>query len=233
MISQEPELCLHDAFVDAREKRHAHISTEHLLLAILREECIAAHVLQSCGVDLDGLRSHLATIVEKTPVWSQDPDTQPTSEFQRVIQRAIKNAQSFHKGVVTSAHLLPCILVEKQSRAAALLLEHGATQYDLLHCLEHGAPPRPVAPELLDATEVQVILLNDDATPMQFVADVLQRFFGMDAEEAKEVVLEVHRNGKGLCGLYSRETGTAMAAQVLAYARRHGHPLRCITTVPE
>jgi ATP-dependent Clp protease ATP-binding subunit ClpA len=96
VISKELELCLHSAFVDARNKRHEHVSTEHLLLAILGEQSIATSVLRSCGVDVDGLQSQLATVVEKTPVSNKDPETQPTSEFQRVMQRAIKNAQSFH-----------------------------------------------------------------------------------------------------------------------------------------
>lgn len=53
----------------------------------------------------------------------------------------------------------------------------------------------------------------------------------MDREEATEAMLEVHRDGKAVCGLYSREDGEAVVEQVFAHARRNGHPLRCATAI--
>jgi len=73
----------------------------------------------------------------------------------------------------------------------------------------------------------QVILLNDDYTPMEFVVDVLQRIFGMDRTKATRIMLEVHTRGKGVCGVYTHEIAETKVAQVNAYSRQHQHPLLC------
>jgi ATP-dependent Clp protease adaptor protein ClpS len=74
----------------------------------------------------------------------------------------------------------------------------------------------------------KVMLLNDDFTPMEFVVLVLQKFFGMTRERATQVMLKVHREGIGVCGLYPRDIATTKVQQVAAYARRHQHPLQCV-----
>jgi ATP-dependent Clp protease adaptor protein ClpS len=73
----------------------------------------------------------------------------------------------------------------------------------------------------------RVILLNDDYTPMEFVVDVLRRFFGMNVETATRVMLKVHTEGKGVCGVYPREIAETKAVQVNEYARAAEHPLLC------
>jgi Uncharacterized conserved protein len=73
----------------------------------------------------------------------------------------------------------------------------------------------------------QVVLLNDDFTPMDFVVDVLMRFFGLDEAKANAVMLAVHTQGKGVCGVYSREVAEMKVMQVNQYAREHQHPLQC------
>jgi ATP-dependent Clp protease adaptor protein ClpS len=73
----------------------------------------------------------------------------------------------------------------------------------------------------------KVILLNDDYTPMDFVVVVLQTVFAMSRERATQVMLQVHREGMGVCGTYTREVATAKVDQVLDFARRHQHPLQC------
>jgi ATP-dependent Clp protease adaptor protein ClpS len=73
----------------------------------------------------------------------------------------------------------------------------------------------------------QVVLLNDDYTPMEFVVDVLEHIFGMDRTTATRVMLEVHTRGKGVCGVYTYEIAETKVAQVMAYARQHQHPLLC------
>ena len=72
-----------------------------------------------------------------------------------------------------------------------------------------------------------VILLNDDYTPMEFVVDLLQRFFGMNREKATQVMLHVHTRGKGVCGIFTREVAETKVTQVNQYARDHEHPLLC------
>jgi ATP-dependent Clp protease adaptor protein ClpS len=73
----------------------------------------------------------------------------------------------------------------------------------------------------------QVILLNDDYTPMEFVVDVLERFFRMDRNTATRVMLEVHTRGKGVCGVFTYEIAETKVAQVTTYSRDNQHPLMC------
>jgi ATP-dependent Clp protease adaptor protein ClpS len=74
----------------------------------------------------------------------------------------------------------------------------------------------------------QVVLLNDDYTPMEFVVMVLQEYFQRDLESATLVMLKIHHEGRGVCGVYSKDVATTKVELVLAAARRGGHPLQCI-----
>ena len=74
----------------------------------------------------------------------------------------------------------------------------------------------------------KVVLMNDDYTPMEFVIAVLQTFFAMSREKATQVMLKVHREGMGVCGVYPRDIATTKVEQVVAYARKHQHPLQCV-----
>ena len=74
----------------------------------------------------------------------------------------------------------------------------------------------------------KVLLLNDDYTPMEFVVLVLQKFFGMTRERATQVMLKVHREGMGICGVYPRDVASTKVQQVAAYSRKHQHPLQCV-----
>jgi len=74
----------------------------------------------------------------------------------------------------------------------------------------------------------KVMLLNDDYTSMEFVVVVLQKFFGMSRERATQVMLKVHREGIGVCGVYPRDVATTKVQQVAAYSRKHQHPLQCV-----
>ena len=73
----------------------------------------------------------------------------------------------------------------------------------------------------------KVILLNDDYTPMEFVVLVLQRFFGMDRERATQVMLKVHTEGVGICGVYPKDIAGTKVKQVTRFARDNQHPLQC------
>jgi len=74
----------------------------------------------------------------------------------------------------------------------------------------------------------KVILLNDDFTPMDFVVVVLERFFGMNRERATAVMLKVHHEGRGLCGIFPYDIATTKVEQVRAFARHYQHPLACV-----
>ncbi len=74
----------------------------------------------------------------------------------------------------------------------------------------------------------KVMLLNDDFTPMEFVVLVLQKFFSMTRERATQVMLKVHREGVGVCGVFPRDVAATKVQQVAAYSRKHQHPLQCV-----
>ena len=142
MISQELEVSLHMAFVEARQQRHEFITVEHLLLALL-DNPSAADILRACSVDMDVLRKSLSGhIAENTPViqGSDDVDTQPTLGFQRVIQRAIMHVQSTSNGKkeVTGANVLVAIFGEKDSHAVYFLHQQGVTRLDVVNFIAHG-----------------------------------------------------------------------------------------------
>ncbi len=76
-------------------------------------------------------------------------------------------------------------------------------------------------------TPYKVLMLNDDYTPMEFVVEVLQRFFRMDIEQATRVMLHVHQRGVGVCGVFSYEVAETKVNQVMDFARQNQHPLQC------
>jgi ATP-dependent Clp protease adaptor protein ClpS len=82
-------------------------------------------------------------------------------------------------------------------------------------------------PKLKRPSLYKVVLLNDDYTPMDFVEHILEVFFAMTPELAHRVMLQVHRQGKGICGTYTREIAETKVAQVNRYARENQHPLLC------
>ena len=73
----------------------------------------------------------------------------------------------------------------------------------------------------------KVLMLNDDYTPMEFVVHVLERFFAMNTEKATQVMLNVHRRGVGICGVFPYEVAETKVTQVMDFAREHQHPLQC------
>jgi len=75
----------------------------------------------------------------------------------------------------------------------------------------------------------RVLMLNDDFTPMEFVIVVLQEFFSKDRETATQIMLKIHLDGKGVCGVYSRDVAATKVDQVLDAAHSAGHPLQCIS----
>jgi ATP-dependent Clp protease adaptor protein ClpS len=74
----------------------------------------------------------------------------------------------------------------------------------------------------------RVLLLNDDFTPMDFVVVVLQKYFGMNRERATQIMLQVHKEGMGMCGVFTKDVASTKVDQVVSYARRHQHPLACV-----
>jgi len=74
----------------------------------------------------------------------------------------------------------------------------------------------------------KVLLLNDDFTPMDFVVQVLQRFFSKDREQATQIMLKVHHEGAGVCGIFPHGIAETKVNQVTEFSREHQHPLQCV-----
>lgn len=74
----------------------------------------------------------------------------------------------------------------------------------------------------------QVVMLNDDFTPMEFVVQVIQQYFGKDLEAATRIMLMVHQQGRGVCGVYAKDIASTKVEQVTSAARQAGHPLQCV-----
>lgn len=74
----------------------------------------------------------------------------------------------------------------------------------------------------------RVLLLNDDYTPMEFVVHILERFFNKDRESASRIMMHVHQNGVGECGVFTYEVAETKVTQVMDFARKHQHPLQCV-----
>lgn len=94
------------------------------------------------------------------------------------------------------------------------------SQHDLV---VEKAPARTAPPPMY-----QVLLLNDDYTPMEFVVHVLEQFFSKDREAATRIMLHVHNHGAGECGVYTYEVAETKVTQVMDFARKHQHPLQCV-----
>ena len=92
---------------------------------------------------------------------------------------------------------------------------------------DDGLAVEEAKPKLKRPPLYKVILLNDDYTPMEFVVHVLEYFFGMDREKAVRIMLQVHTQGSGVCGVYSREIAETKVSQVNDYSRENNHPLLC------
>lgn len=81
---------------------------------------------------------------------------------------------------------------------------------------------KPKLPEMY-----KVVLINDDYTPMEFVVEVIQRFFHKTMEQATDIMLQVHTKGKGVCGVYPQDIAATKMNQVLKSAQESQHPLQC------
>ncbi len=93
--------------------------------------------------------------------------------------------------------------------------------------LEGDLAIQEAKPKLKKPPLYKVILLNDDYTPMEFVVEVLEIFFRMNREQATHVMLTVHTQGKGVCGIYTRDIAETKMTQVNQYSRENQHPLLC------
>ncbi|HEX9138568.1 MAG TPA: Clp protease N-terminal domain-containing protein, partial [Steroidobacteraceae bacterium] len=140
MLSSELEICLNQAFRQARTQRHEFLTVEQLLLALL-DTAKVREVLEGCGAQLDRLgaelREHIGT---NTPQLEngEEREVQPTLGFQRVLQRAVFHVQSSGRKEVGVVNVLVAIFSEKQSHAVFLLSAQNISRLDVVHFISHG-----------------------------------------------------------------------------------------------
>ena len=92
---------------------------------------------------------------------------------------------------------------------------------DIVGNIKLATKPKTKTPPLY-----RVLMMNDDYTPMEFVIEVLEKFFQKNREEATQIMLHVHQRGVGVCGIYAYDLAETKAMQVMNYARKHEHPLQ-------
>src|SRR5439155_20342948 len=123
-------------------RHHEFMTVEHLLLSLL-DNPAANHVLQSCNVNIDELRSQLRQFIDETtpliPESDESRETQPTLGFQRVLQRAVFHVQSAGKAEVTGANVLAAIFSEQESQAVYLLRQQNVSRLDVINYISHGS----------------------------------------------------------------------------------------------
>jgi ATP-dependent Clp protease adaptor protein ClpS len=86
---------------------------------------------------------------------------------------------------------------------------------------------KEASPKLKKPSMYRVLLLNDDFTPMDFVVEILMQFFNMSDEKATKVMLQVHTQGLGVCGTFTKDVAETKVHIVNDYSREHQHPLMC------
>ena len=101
-------------------------------------------------------------------------------------------------------------------------------EYDFEDILEDAAVEVQPVPKLRQPKKYKVLLINDDYTPMEFVVMVLMRFFQLGNEAATQVMLQVHLQGKGVCGVFTRDIAETRVMLVNDCARKNEHPLLCV-----
>ena len=143
-FTESLEEAIHRALEYASERRQEFATLEHLLLSLIDDKDAAA-VLRACSVDMDVLRKQLVQYIDDdldALIVAELEDVQPTTGFQRVVQRALIHVQSSGREEVTGANVLVAIFAERESHAAFFLHEQDMTRFDAVNYISHGVAKR-------------------------------------------------------------------------------------------
>ncbi|WP_286874393.1 ATP-dependent Clp protease ATP-binding subunit ClpA [Idiomarina sp. UBA4520] len=212
MLNKALELTLNDAFRLARERSHELMTVEHLLVALL-DNPDASKALRACGANFQQLKEELLSYIDRsTPLFGPDeeePDTQPTLGFQRVLQRAVFHVQSSGNAEVTGANVLVAIFSEQESQAVYLLNKNDITRLDIVNYISHGISriDEEPAEESLEDETIE--------TQQEEQQSYLQKFCSNLNEQAKEGKIDP---------LIGRDYEVERCAQILC-RRRKNNPL--------
>jgi ATP-dependent Clp protease ATP-binding subunit ClpA len=139
-FSAKLESTLRRALANANQRKHQYATLEHLLLAFT-DDMDASAELKACNVNLSAQKDHLTSYIDKElkhPVIDDGGESRPTAAFQRVVSRAVLQAQRLGRSTVSGAELLVAIFAERQSPGVLLLLEQAMTAYDAVNFVVHG-----------------------------------------------------------------------------------------------
>ena len=219
----------------ARDQGRSDATPEDLLIALIDDDD-AAPVLRASQVDFERLRRDVLAYMEgATDEAGYTTFTEPrlSAQLNRVLQRAAAHAQHAGRDAVTGADALVELFSEPVGH---FLEEQGTTRYDAVCYLSRGreAARLPRTPDTGDSPNLEVVLLNDDYTPMDFVVWVLQGLLRIEPDDAKRIMLSTHQTGRGSLGVFDRTQALALAARIENLAHEHQHPLRCaLLAVPD
>src|SRR6187549_2471962 len=146
MFSASVEAILHIAYREAVTRRHAYLTLEHLLYALLHDTD-GERILAACGADLAALRrqldEYLDESVEQLPR-GKDHEPEQTAAFRRVLQTAVVHVQSAQRDEAHVGDVLAAILQQPKAHAAVLLARQGVTRLDVLEFISHGIAKTPL-----------------------------------------------------------------------------------------
>lgn len=255
VFSQNLSQSLSRAIAQAEQQAYSCATPEHVLLALL-DDPDAIPVLRACHVDFEKLRSAVLASMphsNDTPDFDEledldeldetlnEDDKIPVEHFQVVVERAIAHAKSSGRDEVNSADVLVAMLARP---IGGILNERGLTRYDATTFICHGigrdaqtssrrddvvsqSGPHAPTDDAPGAPTFKVRLLNDSYTPMDFVVHVLEQVLELAHEDAERLMLEIHHEGAGACGTFTRVEADERVAKIMDLARQHQHPLRC------
>jgi len=167
-FTESLEEAIHRALEYASERRQEFATLEHLLLSLIDDKDASA-VMRACSVNLEILRKQLIQYIDTdldALIVSEIEDVQPTTGFQRVVQRALIHVQSSGREEVTGANVLVAIFAERESHAAFFLLEQDMTRFDAVNYISHGVAKRG------DQSETRSVRgVDDDAATVESAED--------------------------------------------------------------
>ena len=217
-FSSSLENAIHASLAYATQRNHELATLEHLLLALL-DEPDASRVMRACSVPLETLRAKLINFIEteldSLVTDDDDLDAQPTTAFQRVIQRAVIHVQSSGKQEVTGANVLVAIFAERESHAAYFLQEQEMTRYDAVNFIAHGVAKDAAMNEQREVTGSEEFDGFDGETVPEEAESALSKYC---------VDLNARAREGGIDPLIGRDEEVERCIQVLC-RRRKNNPI--------
>ena len=217
-FSSSLENAIHASLAYATQRNHELATLEHLLLALL-DEPDASRVMRACSVSLETLRAKLINFIEteldSLVTDADDLEAQPTTAFQRVIQRAVIHVQSSGKQEVTGANVLVAIFAERESHAAYFLQEQEMTRYDAVNFIAHGVAKDAAMNEQREVTGSEEFEGFDGETVPEEAESALSKYC---------VDLNARAREGGIDPLIGRDEEVERCIQVLC-RRRKNNPI--------